>query len=253
MIRRVLSRNSKTKPGVPRPHIQKLYKGTSFQYLVVPIDPFSEVPARTIVSNVPPHLALCTTSGKIMKAWGRMKGEAYTAVRLSVVERAKSAIFHDRPALSLDDLDYMRRIHRTWSFGDYVPPAFLSEDSDQTMVAAEESSDSKSDSGFSSNVGAKWEVGSSASCYHEPKPHPDAPTTNVRLFPSENGDEDDAISSDSHSGVDHEMDTWLKYWAEETAEADTGEPLLNDAQIEEDPKEQPRVAASLDLTKPDYL
>jgi hypothetical protein len=134
------------------------------------------------------------------------------------------------------------------------------------MVAVEESSDSKSDSGFSSNMSAKWEVGSSASCYHESKRrllpselHPD-----VRLFPSENGDEDDAISSDSHSGVedseefseanvDHEMDTWLKYWAEETAEADTGEPLLNDAQIEEDPKEQPRVAASLDLTKPDYL
>jgi hypothetical protein len=200
-----------------------------------------------------------------------MKGEAYTAVRLSVVERAKSAIFHDRPALSLDDLDYMRIIHRTWSFGDYVPPAFLSEDSDQTMVAVEESSDSKSDSGFSSNMGAKWEVGSSASCYHEPKRrllpselYPDAPTTDVRLFPSENGDADDAISSDSHSGVedseefskanvDHEMDTWLKYWAEETAEADTGELLLNDAQIEEDPKEQPRVAASLDLTKPDYL
>ncbi|KAJ6597685.1 hypothetical protein DFH09DRAFT_83663 [Mycena vulgaris] len=98
----------------------QLYKGcTSF---VVPIDPASPHPARLLNSEVPPHLALCTTSGKIMKAWGRTPAKECAPFRASVIERAKATIHHDRPPLSIWELDLRKSTHRTWSWMGYVPP-----------------------------------------------------------------------------------------------------------------------------------
>ncbi|KAF8215475.1 hypothetical protein K438DRAFT_2008759 [Mycena galopus ATCC 62051] len=277
-IREIRSRNSRSKVGVRRPNIQKLYKGcTSFEYLVVPVDPASALPARMLVSQLPPHLALATTAGKVMEAWGYLTGDDYMAARASVVERSKPAIPPDsRFMFGMQDFEIIQQIYRTWSFIDRVPPSFLSEDSDQTMVEIEESVDSESDSSGSS--GMKWEVESSASCYHEPERrllpselHDDFQIVNIGLYPSVDGEDDDAISLDSHvSGADdpdeflqasiardYEVNrSWLqkmKSWAEDISGADSDETLLNDMQIEEGPKEQPRVATSLDLCRPDYL
>ena len=169
-------------------------------------------------------------------------------------------------------------IRRRWTFIDDVPENFLSDDSDQTMVEAEggsdsettESSSSSSASGAGSRHSMDWDMGSSASCEREPQ---------RRLFPSElqqdpfpSSDDDDAINCDSHitdvedpdefatasmARGDYETDrSWLKgiaSWAEGASGVGDEAVLLNDGQINEDPREQPRAATSLDLEKPDYL
>ncbi|KAJ7666720.1 hypothetical protein DFH06DRAFT_1384043 [Mycena polygramma] len=272
IIRKISSRNAKTKSGVRPPRIQKLYKGcTSFQYLVVPVDPRSDVPMHTLVSNVPPHLVSCTTSSKIMRAWGRLKGRDYNVVRLSLVDRIQAARLPDPLRIGVSDFDTMRGTHWLWILVEHVPPSFFSSDSDQAEVA--DSVRSLSDSGFSSNVA--WEAGSSASCYHEPKrrllPSERQAEFPIRMFPSADGmqdDDDDAVSEDSHvpggedpddaqalaTPGDDEADLeWTKVisqWAEGASDADAD--ALNDAQIKKDSRETPRVAASLDLAKPDY-
>jgi hypothetical protein len=165
----------------------------------------------------------------------------------------------------------MQSIHRKWSWTDYVPRSFLSEKSDQTMVEPEEEEPRVMKR--KSNV--DWDALSSVS-RQEPKRRllpselqPVPKTAEIQLFPSVDGDGDDAISVDSHiSGVegdpekfathgDYEVDRkWLKKmrrWAEGTSGADAGEALFNDGQINEDSREQPRDATSLDLAKPDYL
>ncbi|KAJ7488908.1 hypothetical protein FB451DRAFT_1552853 [Mycena latifolia] len=276
IINTISARNWRAKSGIIRPYIQKLYKGRrSFEYLVVPIDPDSPVPARILVSEIPPHLALCTTAGKVMKIWGYLTGAAYAAVRASLIERSKVAIDSSRPALSTTDLDTIHSVYRIWSFVDYVPPSFLSEDWDQTMVEAEDSPDAKSASesasGSSSGSSMDWEVGSSASCEHEPRRRllPSELQQDVNARPSTDGDDEDALSSNSHiTGVedpakasierkDCEVDrAWLKgitHWAEGAEAVGDEEMLLNDDQIKEDPREQPRDATSVDLNRPAYL
>ncbi|KAJ7129362.1 hypothetical protein C8R44DRAFT_776615 [Mycena epipterygia] len=290
--------------GVRRPHIQKvrysvlyallemkfalqLYKGcTSFEYLVVPIDPSSPHPARLLTSEVPPHLALWTTSGKIMKAWGRMLPKECAPLRDSVIERAKAIIHHDRPPLSTKELDIMKSVYRTWSWMGYVPPSFVSDVSDQTLVELEKEESPVPKRKLSGGKNIDWAARSSSS-RHEPKrrllpselQQPNPPAATVRMFPSADGDndedddEDDVISADSHiSGVeddpeefskasmargDYKVDRkWLKgvkRWAVGTSGADADEALLIDTQIKEDPREQPRVVTSLDLETPDYL
>ncbi|KAJ7450035.1 hypothetical protein B0H11DRAFT_1928418 [Mycena galericulata] len=267
MIREISARNRKMKSGVRRSHIDKGCK--SFEYVVVPLDRSSPLPARTLISDVPPHLVLCTTSGKFMDAWGYLTGEDYTTVRVSLIEHLKTASPTDkRPPLTLWDLDAILQIYRTWSFMDPIPSTFISEASDQMMVEVEEES--------GSDGGMAWEVGSSVSCRHEPKrrllPSERQQDVIIRLFPStDNQDYDNAISLDSHiTGVDdpdefaeasmargdyEEDGEWLEgmaKWAKGTSGA-TEQILLNDGQIPDDPREQPRVATSLDLDKPDYL
>ncbi|KAJ6530315.1 hypothetical protein B0H19DRAFT_1242660 [Mycena capillaripes] len=295
IIREIWLRHGRTEFGVRRPPIQRarhpaiyvslelkfafqLYKGSkSFEYLVVPIDYNSPLPVRLMALEVPPHLALCTTSGKMMKAWGHLLGKDCDVLRASLAQRSAAATHDGRPALTKSELDIMQLTHRTWTRSDYVPPSFLSETSDQTMVEVEEEERPVPKQKSPSKT-MEWEVGSSAS-RHEPKRrllptelHQDP--ANIRLFPSADGDDDDddAISADSHiSGVedpdefakasaargDYELDrrwlTGIKRWAKSTSGAGGDDSLLNDTQIKEDPREQPRAAASLDLDKPDYL
>ncbi|KAJ7187185.1 hypothetical protein C8R46DRAFT_1059118 [Mycena filopes] len=167
----------------------------------------------------------------------------------------------------------MQTIHMGWTFMDSVPRSFLDADSDQTMVEPEKTvKPGKRKLRPASGSGTDWEVGSSASCYREPK---------RRLLPCElqqdfqTGDgvhtedhKDDASSSDIRmSGIEDAVDVgvdteaedrlWLEgivSWAEGATRADVDETtLLNDAQIKVDPRERSRVASSLDLGRPDYL
>ncbi|KAF8147350.1 hypothetical protein K438DRAFT_1867804 [Mycena galopus ATCC 62051] len=282
IIREIQSRNWRHKVGVRRPNIHKLYKGrTSFEYLVAAADPTSAFPAQMLVSELPPHLVLATTARKIIETWGYFAGDDFTAACASFVERTRTAIPPDSSFVcEMGDFDTAISIHGTWSFGDYVPPRFLSEDSDHTMVEVEESQRSESESGSNSSTGTQWEVGSSASCYHEPKRRllpaellHDPQVVDIQLYSSVDGEtDDDAISLDSHvSGAeDADESLWatiargdyevnrsrrkqILNWAADISGADNDEMLLNNTQIEEDPMDQPRFATSLDFDKPDYL
>jgi hypothetical protein len=179
----------------------------------------------------------------------------------------------------------MKFTHRTWSWIEYVPPSFVSDASDETLVEVKEEESPVPKQKLSGGKDIDWAARSSR---HEPKrrllpselQQPNPPTAPVRMFPSvadddddEDEDEDDAISVDSHiSGVeddpeefakasmargDYEVDRkWLKgvkRWTVGTSGADADEALLIGPQIKEDLREQPRVVTSLDLEKPDYL
>ncbi|KAJ7031728.1 hypothetical protein C8F04DRAFT_1109561 [Mycena alexandri] len=270
LILDVWLRHERKKFGVRKPHIDKLYKGrTSFEYVVVPVDPASPVATRILVAQVPPHLVLTTTTGKIMKTWGFLPPKESDALSVALLSRANATtISAGWPPLRTSDLNTMYNLHSAWSWADYVPPSFLSETSDQTLVEEDEEEIDYSRPimiGSGKRI-SRSEAGSSASC-REPK---------RRLLPSElqqafasADDDDDAVSSDSHiSGVedpeesaralgDEELEdgAWvqeMENWAAGTAGADE-EALLNDAQITDDPRETPRVATSLDLERPDYL
>ncbi|KAJ7888548.1 hypothetical protein B0H14DRAFT_2692943, partial [Mycena olivaceomarginata] len=274
LIQEFSSRDISGRLGVRRPHIQKMYKGcTTFEYLIIPTDSTSTLPPRFLTCELPPHLALCTTYGKMMQTWGFLPRKVSDAQRESVVDRAKDANHEGRPALGMWQLNQMKYVYSTWSWIDYVPPSFLSEDSDHTMVEPEEEErprDTKRKS-----------AGSHSASRHEPKRRllpselQTPVTAEIRLFPSADGDaesdDDEPISVDSHiSGVegdpeefakashargDYEVDhKWLKKmrrWAADTSGADAGEALFNDEQIKDDSREQPRDAMSLDLAKPD--
>ncbi|KAJ6456608.1 hypothetical protein C8R47DRAFT_1165160 [Mycena vitilis] len=259
--------------GVRRPYIQTLYKGCmSFEYMVVPIDPTNPRPARLIDSDVPPHLALCTTSGKMMQAWGALPAKHADALCLSVAERLKAASHGTLYVLTTWDFSVMEITQRTWSSADCVPSSFHTESSDQMVEWKQEIPVHKPQMLNK----RKLEANSSAS-NREPK---------RRLLPCErrkdpcivslsqaDGDDDDsALGTDSHiSGVDdpdefakasaargdYKLDRKrrkeIKLWAKRTSGAELDAVLLNDAQVEQYSLEQPRLATSLDLAKPNYV
>ncbi|KAF7368332.1 hypothetical protein MVEN_00154600 [Mycena venus] len=279
IICKVCLQYSALKLGVRRPHIQSCIKAAHpsniWWSLSIPPAPH---PPRLLTSEVPPHLALCTTSGKIMKAWGRIPAKECAPLRASVIERANATIRHDRPPLSFWELDVMKSTHRIWSWMGGVPPSSVSDAFDQTLVEmeGEESPVHKRKSSGGKNMDS---AARSLSSLQEPKrrllpselQQPNPPTATGRMFPSADGDndeddEDEVISVDSHiSGVedveeftkasmargDYEMDPkWLKgidRWAVGTSKADAHEALSIDTQIKEDPREQPRVVTSVDL------
>ncbi|KAF8198153.1 hypothetical protein K438DRAFT_2016270 [Mycena galopus ATCC 62051] len=265
------------KTGLCRTPIEQSYNGCrSFEYLAVAIDPADTSPPRILSLEVPPHLVLITTSGKIMKAWACLSRQAWNSNRISVVERGKGAAHNVRPALELEQLNEINHIYRMWSWIEPVPLSFLSGDSETTMVEPEEQ---HRDGKQKSTHGNSDSKASSSGSRREPKrrllPSELQRPPLIRLFPSADSDDDenDAISNDSHiSGVDgdpeefvkasiargdYEVDRkWLKgirRWAAKASKADVDETLLNDRQIKEDSREQPRDATSLDLAKPDYL
>ncbi|KAJ6510838.1 hypothetical protein C8R45DRAFT_1161931 [Mycena sanguinolenta] len=281
IIRQLASRDNTATMGVRRVYIQKVYDECNmFEYLVVPTTADSPMPPRIITSGVPPHLVLCTTHCKMLKAWGNLPRKLWDANRASVVERAK-AVPHSnaRPALGMWQLTRMDHIHSKWTWTDYVPPSFLSGHSDLTAVQTEDNPITKRKS-----IGSDLEASNSPGSHFEPKrrllpPESESPPLFVVQLLSDadedddEDDDDDAISNDSYiSGVegdpeefskasmargDYELDPrWLKgirRWAKRTSSADGDETLHNDEQINDDPREHPRDAASLDLRKPDYL
>ncbi|KAF7340832.1 hypothetical protein MSAN_02112600 [Mycena sanguinolenta] len=207
ILQQLFSRNMTGKLG--------LYNGhKSFEYLVLPTDAASPLPPRIVTSELPPHLALCTTFGKMLKAWGKLPG--WDANLVSVVERAKAVPHTSRPPLEMWQLTQMDNINRKWTWGDYVPPSFMSADSDQTMVEPEEEHPTAGNAKRKSTSSNFQASSSSSGSRHEPK---------RRLLPSEfesppvfavecdadEDDDDDAISHDSYiSGVEGDPEEFAK-------------------------------------------
>ncbi|KAJ7664326.1 hypothetical protein DFH06DRAFT_1470733 [Mycena polygramma] len=244
--------------------------------MVVPIDPAGPLPARLIDSDVPPHLALCTTSGKMLQAWGALPAKQADALCLSVIERSKEASQGaERPVLTTWYLNVMELTHRTWGSADYVPASFRSDSSDQTMVEWKQKipvhkpqllNKRKLDRGANSSASNREPKRRLLPCERRKDP------CIVLVSPADGDDDDSALGTDSHiSGVDdpdefakasaargdYKLDRKrrkeIKLWAKGTSGADPDAVLFNDAQVEQYITEQPRLVTSLDMDKPDYL
>ncbi|KAJ7152261.1 hypothetical protein C8R43DRAFT_1003926 [Mycena crocata] len=245
-----------------RETIQDVYQGaTSFDYLVLPVDPSSAIRPRILTSQVPPHLTICPSADKISRLWGPTYAE-FIAIRDSLVK-----LVNDSPPIGasfiLDDLAFSRLeyIHESWGTC-YVPPSFRGLDDPpfkSRMLPSEPESSTM-----------EWEIRTLAD--EEPHrrllPHEFEREPDLKFFalPVDESEDDD-VSCDSQdpeviakaSILPDEYETehlWLKgmeSWAQEASSESDENMLLNDGQIEADDKEQPRVATSLDLGKPDYL
>ncbi|KAK7039380.1 hypothetical protein R3P38DRAFT_2899210 [Favolaschia claudopus] len=265
IIDALLCRDIGGKMGVRRPYIQKLYNDCdSFEYLMLSIDPANSIPPRLSTSQLPPHLALCTTFGKMMKAWGSLSAADWTAHCGSLVERAKAVAHNDRPVLSSHNLSTMQHVYNNCSWAEYVPSSFLSADSDQTMVEPE---DDEPSSPKRKSAEVNWDALSSVS-RREPKRR----LLCVELESDADSAREGSISEDSHfTGIeddtqafvkastargDYEVDRrWLKTmrsWLAGSSDADADEALFSAGEVD-DSQEQPRLLATLDLEKPDYL
>ncbi|KAJ7700813.1 hypothetical protein B0H17DRAFT_1327837 [Mycena rosella] len=244
--------------------IQDFYEGAKiFEYLVLPVDPATKIAPRLLLSPVPPHLTISISVDKLLKRWGyssfKFDAAAKSLIKFSEASPPTNATF-------LPDLDtfvHLRCTHERWAMC-YIAARFFGEDSEM-----EEASDGAQSSTM------EWEV-QTISNFDEPcrrmLPHEfeQEPVVKIRQALVYN-EEDEAISCDSHiTGAEDSEEylkasiaradyadpswlTWVENWAEGAERVDDDEMLLNDEQIEEDSKEGPRVATSLDLTKPDYL
>ncbi|KAJ7778771.1 hypothetical protein DFH07DRAFT_795953 [Mycena maculata] len=245
LIRKTLLAGNPHSSSKPRTVIQD-----SFEYMVLPVDPTSRAPARVLSSSIPPHLTICSSVGKILKRWGYSQVE-FDAVRDSFIELVKTSPPAGSTFIPNDgafiNLQYL---HETWSTCS-VSSRFLGlEDSDEKEESDEDTASST----------MEWEIERSDD---EPQrrllPHEFEKDPVLKIRPVQVVDDDDeALSQDSYiTGIEDPEEyvktsfvrgdydrTWLKAmerW------------MLNDGQIEEDSREQPRVATSLDLDKPNYL
>ncbi|KAJ6457088.1 hypothetical protein C8R47DRAFT_175206 [Mycena vitilis] len=256
-----------------RKPIQNLYEGCTFEYLILPIDPASKTTPVSLVSSVPPHLTISSTVDKILKRWG-YKASTFRSLRSAFVDLVKkSSAISATFTLRVNDFTRLRYVHERWATL-YVPPSFLGLEPDEDEDA-EEDETIESEAGSST---MEWEVGTAGD--EEPQrrllPHEmEAEPIYVTKFLAANrsrDEDDELISHDSHiSGVDdpdefakaskalgdYEKDaSWSKgiqSWTTDVLRVDDDQMVLNDTQIEEDPQEKPRVAASLDFDDPDFV
>ncbi|KAJ7152193.1 hypothetical protein C8R43DRAFT_1003880, partial [Mycena crocata] len=245
-----------------RTTIQDVYQGTtSFNYLVLPVDPSNAIQPRVLISPVPPHLTIPPSADKISRKWGPTHAD-FLAIRGSLLDLVNTSPPPGAPFI-LDNHAFKRLqyIHESWGTC-YVPPSFRGLDDPPVkspMLPSEPESSTM-----------EWEVRTLAD--DEPHrrllPHEFEREPDLRFFalPVDEGEDDD-VSCDSQdpeviakaSILPDEYKTeclWLKgmeSWAQEASSESDENMLLNDGQIEADDREQPRVATSLDLGKPDYL
>ncbi|KAJ7144986.1 hypothetical protein C8R43DRAFT_561578 [Mycena crocata] len=253
-------------------------KGISRQNLLrippCPRRPFQSHPSADVGFKSPASFSAVRYIGQDFQSLGgldRRTVRTYTDVPPRAFHNGHSTQF--RLSLSVSDFGTMERIHWTWSWVDYVPPSFLSEDPGQTLVEVDEVEEPCWHGVMKMHVDVKSEL------FHKHEHEPQR-----RLLPHEleqepdfsaiDDETDDSMSSDSHiTGVDdpeefalasmargdYELDSWhqksIETWVASASGVVEEEMLLNDDQIEEDSKEQPRVATNLnlDLNKPDYL
>ncbi|KAJ7042006.1 hypothetical protein C8F04DRAFT_114070 [Mycena alexandri] len=245
------------------------YNGSqSFEYLVLPVDLSSQTPPRLLISSVPPHLTISSSLDKLFKFWG-YTSSAYKELGSSIIKLVQNS--PPTGATFVPDkytFVFLRYIHESWATC-HVPSRFLGGEG-----CDEEESDDESSS-------MEWEVVTVALDEEEPQrrllPHElkaDPIVVNFRVLPAAADEGDDAISCDSYitglegkpeefskasmarAKYDDEEAAWekgIESWAQSASIVADDRMLLNDDQIEEDPKEQPRVATTLDLHKPDYL
>ncbi|KAJ7436191.1 hypothetical protein B0H11DRAFT_2295014 [Mycena galericulata] len=275
-IRKFLCETLNAALTLAKPHtmILELYEGSKyFEYLVFPVGHSSNTPPRILVSDVPPHLTVGPSVAKMLRC-SEYNPSTFATLRDSlVVLIGRSPPSGASFTLRTDDFTNLKYIYDSWS-SCLVPPRFLGlEDPDETVLEelmrrADESPVDAESSTMESEL-------DSVSTYEEPcrrlLPHEleDNHFVKIRQSPSV---EDDGISFDSHiTGVDdpneyakasvergdYKMNRrWLKgmtKWVQTASGVVDDKMLLNDGQIEEDCSEQPRVATSLDLDKPDYL
>ncbi|KAF7353813.1 hypothetical protein MVEN_01066900 [Mycena venus] len=245
--------------------INDLYSDSeSFEYLVLPVDPSNGITPRSLVSRVPPHLTISSSVDKIFKRWSYGRAE-FKALGTSVIKLVTDspptgATFKPNARTFI----FLRYIHEGWATR-HVPPRFL---------GIEEDSDDDEESAEGSGT-MEWEVSTVESEDEEPQsrllPHEFETDPVPKFQPISMAIEDDAISIDSHiTGVEgpeefykvslargvYETDpSWskgIRSWAQGASGIDDEKVLLNDGQIETDPREKPRVATSLNLDKPDW-
>ncbi|KAJ7436190.1 hypothetical protein B0H11DRAFT_2295013 [Mycena galericulata] len=247
----------------PRITMQELYKGRqTFEYIVLPVDPSSDVPPRVLLSPVPPHLTISSSVDKIFRRWGHTR-DRFNVVRNAWVECIKNnypAGATSTPSIYI--FVNIRYVHESWAIT-HVPLRFLGLDGSE-----DEESDGDSYGTMYMEVETLADEPQRRLLPHELEQEPVLKLPILRPV----DDEDDVISCDSLiTGVedpeefakaslargDYEPSrTWLKgmeRWVRGASETVDGEMLLNDGQIEEDFTEKPRVATSLDLNQPDYL
>ncbi|KAJ7778779.1 hypothetical protein DFH07DRAFT_795985 [Mycena maculata] len=248
-----------TSSSKPRIIIQDLYQGRkSFEYLVLPISPTSEASPRVLFSSIPPHLTICSSASKILKHWEYN----FDAGRDSFINLLKTSPPPGTTFLpDVGTFINIQYVHDSWS-SCYVPPRFLG------LEGPDEEEESDEDAASST---MEWEIDT---IEDEPQrrllPHEFQRDPVLKIEPLPH-DDDDASQDSYITGVedpeqyvkaslargDHEPSrTWLKgmeQWVQGASVVVDDQMLLNDGQIEEDPREQPRVAMSLDLDRPDYL
>ncbi|KAJ6630284.1 hypothetical protein B0H10DRAFT_1983909 [Mycena sp. CBHHK59/15] len=272
IVRKTWERAVVADPMVPNEPTENMYEGsTSFDYVVLPVDPSNPIPLRIFTSVIPPHLVICSTARKLGQRWADLTGYEFDAMLRSLAALARASDFADStPMPSFKTLDDIMWIHQTWTCGIYVPRSFKFPGVEPESPCLE-----SEDKGYAYVV---------VKNFHEPQrrllpceggaPDPDVPQ--IRMFPSASSavsdDGDGTLSWDSHIPDADEPEEyakasiargdcaadakWLKrmsIWVERTSGSDDEQLLVNDAQIEVDLKEQPRPATSLDLNKPDYL
>ncbi|KAJ7494373.1 hypothetical protein B0H11DRAFT_2004363 [Mycena galericulata] len=262
--------NVSTRFSKPREKLQDVYPANEpFEYMVLPVDPSMGPPPRVLKSPVPPHLTISLSIDTILRRRGYLAPD-FVALRNSLLELVETCPPDGATFIpDVPNFIELRYMHEVWATC-YVPPRFLGlDDSDP---------DDEDDSeGMAESSTMEWEV-QTLSNYGEPRrrmlPHEFErdPDPIIKIGPVPSTDDDDAITCDSYiTGIedpeelikasiargDYEPSrTWLKgmeRWVQGASDVVDGDMLLNDGQIAEDSTEQPRVATSLDLNKPDYL
>ncbi|KAJ7209379.1 hypothetical protein B0H12DRAFT_1079823 [Mycena haematopus] len=226
-----------------------------FEYLIVPVDPIGTAPARLLTVGVPPHLALCTTFGKILKAWGNLSHIDWDGECLALVDRAGVAPLNGRPPLEMWQLNEMENVYRKWSWSEYVPPSFLTEEFDKTMVEPEEVS--HRDTRLRRRLAdgnAELEPTSRYELKRRRLPSPELKTG--YCFEDDLDELDARASLHEDYVMNRKLEKKIQRWLAEvgTSRSEADETLLNDGQIKYDsPRERSRNIKALDLKRPDFM
>ncbi|KAJ6457084.1 hypothetical protein C8R47DRAFT_175009 [Mycena vitilis] len=99
-----------------RKPIQDLYEGsTSFEYLVLPVDPANKIAPVLLISPVPPQLTISSTVDKILMRWGYRASTfgslCSSFVDLVITSPATGATFTPRGF----DFRRLRYVHERWA------------------------------------------------------------------------------------------------------------------------------------------
>ncbi|KAJ7272807.1 hypothetical protein C8J57DRAFT_259619 [Mycena rebaudengoi] len=260
-----------------RTHIQCVYQGRkSFDYIILPVDPSTPVPPRMLSSELPPHLAVCTTCSNLTRRWARLTGYEFKPVVQSIMKLAKACA----DPSSIPDFEIMDLVFTIWYCAS-PPRSFLGLELEEDPRPTPKQAARIEEPQVEEKSSAESELESWASSYEEPQrrllsceggAHDPDNEGKRRFFTSADGrdghdDDDDALSFESHiiSGIedpkehaqkdrDKPIRKFLKRiasWVEGTSSSGD-ELLVNDDQILQDPKELPCVVSGLDLSKPDY-
>ncbi|KAJ7700815.1 hypothetical protein B0H17DRAFT_1327839 [Mycena rosella] len=228
-----------------RAPVQDLYEsGKTFEYFVLPVDPATGTAPRLLLSS-------------LLKRWGyssfKFDAAAKSLIKLGEASPPTGATFLP----NRDTFVHLRYTHESWATC-YIAARFFGEDSE---------SEASADMAWEVQIISNFDEPCRRMLPHEFEQEPVVKIRQALVY----NEEDEAISCDSHitgaedpeeylkasiARADYADPSWLtrmESWAEGAERVDDDEMLVNDEQIEEDSKEGPRVATSLDLTKPDYL